>query len=171
MTKAILVEQSVLDCRADALVNTVNCQGFMGKGIALAFARDLRFKSDGTQPSLEEDYEYRCSLPEPSSDKVRVGVPYIYALPQLSLEPPRFIVNFPTKNRYQSGSRIEWVEAGLELLVGLVETYRMSSIAMPALGCGNGGLRWQAVEPLIEAFSRSVDIPVYVALPGSVRRP
>ncbi len=171
MTQLVIVNESVLHCRADALVNTVNCQGFMGKGIALAFARDLRFKSDGTHPSLEEDYKYRCGLPESVPDKVRPGVPYVYKLPQLSLEPPRFVINFPTKNRYQNKSRIEWVEAGLELLVGLVWTYRMSSIAMPALGCGNGGLRWQDVEPLIAAFSRSVNVPVYVALPASSRRP
>jgi len=141
------IEGNLLEAQTQALVNAVNCVGVMGKGLALQFRR--RFPED-----YFTDYKRACS-----SGDLRIGKVQVYSLN--SDDVPYFIVNFPTKNHWRTKSRIEYIESGLQSLVEAVEKYKIESIAMPALGCGLGGLDWKNVRPLIEnAFSRFVEVEV-----------
>ncbi|MEH0545328.1 macro domain-containing protein [Streptomyces sp. B21-105] len=118
----------------DALVNTVNTVGVMGKGIALQFKR--------AYPDNFEDYKASCDRGD-----VTVGRMHVYEVKQLS--GPRFIVNFPTKRHWRAPSRIEDIASGLVALRDEIVERGIKSIAVPPLGCGNGGLAWRDVEPLI----------------------
>ncbi len=132
---------------AQTLVNTVNCVGIMGKGIALEFKK--RF------PDMFDDYVRRCEQSE-----VRPGVPYLYR----SMLPPQ-IVNFPTKDHWKSVSRIEDIEHGLENLVAHVGDWEITSLALPPLGCGNGQLEWRDVGPLIYRYTSRMEVPVELYAP------
>ena len=125
----------ILQSKAQALINTVNCVGVMGKGIALEFKK--RF------PEMFEDYRQRCE-----QGHVRPGMPYLYR----SLVPPQ-IVNFPTKDHWKSVSRIEDIEKGLEYLLSHYREWEITSLAVPPLGCGNGQLEWRAVGPLFYRYA------------------
>ena len=137
----------IFQSEAQTLVNAVNCVGVMGKGIALEFKK--RF------PEMYEDYVVRCARKE-----VRIGEPYLFrgaALPQ--------IINFPTKDHWKSLSRIEDIEHGLKYLLSRYKEWGISSLAVPALGCGNGQLEWQVVKPLIQKYVQEMDVPVEVYAP------
>jgi O-acetyl-ADP-ribose deacetylase (regulator of RNase III)/uncharacterized protein YwgA len=125
---------NLLIADVDALVNTVNTVGVMGKGIALQFKRAF--------PTNYADYQKACELGE-----VTVGRMHVHELPQLG--GPRFIVNFPTKRHWRSPSRLEDVAAGLTALRDEIVERGIKSIAVPPLGCGNGGLDWADVKPMI----------------------
>ncbi len=125
----------ILRADTDAIVNTVNCVGFMGRGIAAQFKR--------TFPENFKAYEAACKRKE-----VVPGRMFVFATGQLTN--PRFIVNFPTKRHWRGKSRIEDIEAGLVALVREVRERGIRSIAIPPLGCGLGGLEWQDVRPRIE---------------------
>ncbi|MGW3847116.1 type II toxin-antitoxin system antitoxin DNA ADP-ribosyl glycohydrolase DarG [Streptomyces fagopyri] len=118
----------------DALVNTVNTVGVMGKGIALQFKR--------AYPENFEDYKASCDRGD-----VTVGRMHVHEVKQLGS--PRFIVNFPTKRHWRAPSRIEDVTSGLVALRDEIVERGIKSIAVPPLGCGNGGLAWRDVEPMI----------------------
>ena len=135
-------EGNLLDAKVDALVNTVNTVGVMGKGIALMFK--------DAYPENFRAYAAACKAGE-----VEVGRMFVTARDDL-VDGPRWIVNFPTKNHWRHPSRIEWIEAGLADLVAFVTRHGVRSIALPPLGSGNGGLEWQAVRPLIEAAFQSI---------------
>ena len=120
----------------DAIVNTVNCVGVMGKGIALQFKHRW--------PANFAEYATTCKAGE-----VRLGRMFIHALG--GLVRPHYIVNFPTKDHWRDASKIHFIEAGLGDLVAQVRRLGICSIAIPPLGCGNGGLSWADVRPLIEA--------------------
>ncbi len=137
-----LMRGNLLDADADALVNTVNCVGVMGKGIALQFKQAF--------PGNYKVYERACRAGE-----VEVG--RMLVVPMLG-EHPRFIINFPTKRHWRGKSRLEDIEAGLQALVGDVRRLGLKSVAVPPLGCGNGGLDWSEVRPRIER--------AFEALPG-----
>lgn len=137
----------LLESRAQTLVNTVNCVGVMGKGVALEFKK--RF------PGMFKDYVRRCELGE-----VRPGVPYLYR----DVFPPQ-IVNFPTKDHWKSVSRLEDVERGLQFLVERLQDWEITSIAVPPLGCGNGQLEWRDVGPLIYRYLGALGIPVELYAP------
>jgi O-acetyl-ADP-ribose deacetylase (regulator of RNase III) len=126
---------NLLDADVEALVNTVNTVGVMGKGLALQFKR--RF------PSNYEAYTGACRRGE-----VQVG--RMLVVETVRHTAPRFIINFPTKKHWRDPSRIEYVRAGLIALVNEVRTRDIRSIAIPPLGCGNGGLAWSEVRPLID---------------------
>jgi len=126
---------NLLDANVEALVNTVNTVGVMGKGLALQFKR--RF------PSNFEVYEQACRQGE-----VQVGRMLVVATAARS--GPRLIINFPTKKHWKHPSRLEYVREGLVALVREVKTRGVRSIAIPPLGCGNGGLAWSDVRPLID---------------------
>lgn len=134
----------LFESRAQALVNTVNCVGVMGKGVAEQFK--TRF------PQMFEDYVRRCA-----EKRVRLGEPYLYE--DLS---GRKIICFPTKNHWRSPSRISDIESGLDYLVAHVQHWSLKSIAMPPLGCGNGGLSWAEVGPLI--YRKLVRLPLTIEL-------
>jgi O-acetyl-ADP-ribose deacetylase (regulator of RNase III) len=138
---------NLLDAPAEALVNTVNEVGVMGKGIALMFRR--RFPDNA-----------RLYMEAGKAGEVRVGRMLVTPAGELT---PRWIVHFPTKKHWRNPSRIEWVREGLADLVRVVREHGIRSIALPPLGCGNGGLDWQHVRPMIEsAFAELPDVEVIV---------
>lgn len=132
---------------AQTLVNTVNCVGVMGKGVALAFKQ--RF------PAMFEDYARRCER-----RAVKLGEPYVYE-DKTGLK----ILNFPTKDHWRSASRMSDIDSGLTYLVEHYEAWGIKSIAMPPLGCGNGGLEWSEVGPLIYQKLHKLPIDVEVFAP------
>lgn len=138
---------------AQTLVNTVNCVGIMGKGIALEFKK--RF------PAMFEDYARRCE-----QGRVRLGEPYLY-----EDDSGVKILNFPTKDHWRSSSRIGDIEQGLNHLADHQTQWGITSLAMPPLGCGNGGLEWSEVGPLIyrKLHALPMDVEVYApyGTPGS----
>lgn len=122
---------------AEALVNTVNCVGVMGKGVALEFKRRW--------PENFKFYKKHCD-----DRSLRPGKVLIYDRGGMFAgEGPRFIVNFPTKDHWRSKSKMSYVEDGLDSLLEEIERLSIKSVAMPPLGCGNGGLDWDEVRPLI----------------------
>lgn len=121
----------------DAIVNTVNCVGVMGKGIALQFKKKW--------PANFKAYAAACK-----AKQVKPGEMFIFDLGGLAT--PRFIVNFPTKGHWRSASKLEDIESGLQDLVTQIKALNIQSIAIPPLGCGNGGLAWGTVKPLIENY-------------------
>ncbi|WAS97435.1 type II toxin-antitoxin system antitoxin DNA ADP-ribosyl glycohydrolase DarG [Nannocystis punicea] len=146
------VQGDILRADAEALVNTVNCVGFMGRGIAAQFSR--------AYPGNLKAYEAACKRQE-----VQPGRMLVYATGQLMN--PRYIINFPTKRHWRGKSRIEDVEAGLGALVSEVQGRGIRSIAVPPLGCGLGGLSWDDVRPRIErAFADLPDVRVLVYGPA-----
>lgn len=141
----------------DALVNTVNTVGVMGKGIALQFKR-----------AFPANYKaYRSAA---MRDEIRLGEMFVFDSGLVG--PRRYIVNFPTKGHWRSPSRIEDIESGLTDLVHRLPDLNVTSLAMPALGCGNGGLDWSEVRPMIEqAFGSVPEIRVVVFPPAGAPPP
>ena len=137
----------ILKSKAQTLVNTVNCVGIMGKGIALEFKN--RF------PEMFKDYAQRCERHE-----VRIGQPYLYK----NLFGQQ-IVNFPTKEHWKSVSKVSDIEKGLEYLLAHYNHWGITSIAIPPLGCGNGQLEWKVVGPLIYKHAKKMGIPVELYAP------
>lgn len=129
MFKALI--GNLFDSHATTLVNTVNCVGVMGKGVALEFKR--RF------PTMYVDYAKRCER-----RAVKLGEPYIFRDPS-GIK----IINFPTKGHWRSSSRLSDIEQGLDHLADHISEWSVESLALPPLGCGNGGLAWSEVGPLI----------------------
>jgi O-acetyl-ADP-ribose deacetylase (regulator of RNase III) len=121
---------------AEALVNTVNCVGVMGRGVALQFRNAF--------PSNYAAYQAACERGE-----VQPGRMFIHELGELT--GPRWIINFPTKRHWRGKSRIEDIETGLATLVGEIRARGIRSIALPPLGAGLGGLDWSEVKPRIIA--------------------
>src|SRR5258708_39214136 len=145
------VEGNLLDANAEALVNTVNEVGVMGKGIALMFSEAFPTNTEAYQRASREG-------------EIRVGRMFVTANP--SLINPRWIINFPTKKHWRNPSRLEWVRQGLTDLVKVIQEKRIHSVALPPLGCGNGGLDWHLVRQEIErAFSNLPDVNVLVFSP------
>lgn len=145
---------NLLEAPADALVNTVNTEGVMGKGIALQFRHKY--------PAMFKEYVDACK-----AGAVQLGKMDIHHLSSIG-EGPKWIINFPTKGHWRSKSKIKDIASGLESLVDDVRRLGITSIAMPPLGCGNGGLNWGEVRPLIEsAFAVLPDVKVLLFAPGS----
>ena len=127
---------NLLEAEAEAVVNTVNTVGIMGKGIALMFRRQF--------PDNFKAYARACKAGE-----VRIG--NMFVTEQKDMFDPRRIINFPTKTHWRVKTRIEWVQDGLKDLIRVIDERGIRSIAIPPLGCGNGGLAWGTVRPLIES--------------------
>lgn len=142
---------NLLEAPADALVNTVNTVGVMGKGLALQFKQ--------AYPGNFRAYESACKRGE-----VRLGEMFTYETGQL--DGPRLVINFPTKAHWRSRSRLSDIKAGLCSLRTVISERDIQSIAVPPLGCGNGGLDWTEVRPLIvEALADLPDVRVLVYPP------
>ena len=135
-------EGNLLEAEVEAVVNTVNTVGIMGKGIALMF-KD-RF------PRNFEAYVRACA-----AGQVRLGE--MYVTENKELFGPRWIINFPTKTHWRVKTKIEWIEEGLKDLVRTIVERNIHSIAIPPLGCGNGGLDWREVGPLIASALQDVE--------------
>lgn len=147
-----LTRGNLLEAPAEALVNTVNCIGYMGKGIALQFKQAF--------PANFKIYEAACHAGDMVPGKMLIH-------DNGGLVNPRYIVNFPTKRHWKGKSRIEDVESGLKTLVEDVQRLGIRSIAVPPLGCGLGGLEWRVVRPLIEqAFASLPDVQVLLFEPA-----
>jgi len=142
-----ILVSDILKSKAQALINTVNCVGIMGKGIALEFKK--RF------PEMYADYVKKCQRGE-----VKPGMPYIYK----TLFTPQ-IVNFPTKDHWKSVAKISDIERGLQHLLAHYKEWGITSLAIPPLGCGNGQLEWKAVGPLIYKYVKQMDIPIEMYAP------
>jgi len=130
---------NILQEDAEAIVNTVNCVGIMGKGLALQFKK--------AYPYNFRSYAIACK-----NDEVQPGRMFITGT-GLSVN-PRLIINFPTKHHWRDDSRIEDIKSGLLSLVEVIRRYEIQSIAIPPLGCGLGGLKWEEIRPLIEEAMR-----------------
>lgn len=143
-----VVSGNLFDAGAQTLVNTVNCVGVMGKGVALGFKQ--RF------PAMYRDYVARCKRGE-----VRLGEPYLYCP---LVEP--WILNFPTKDHWRSVSRIQDIVDGLNYLERHYKEWGITSLAVPPLGCGNGGLDWRVVGPTLHRHLERLDIPVTLFAPA-----
>lgn len=133
---------NLLDADVEALVNTVNTVGVMGKGIALMFKE--------TFPDNFAAYERACA-----NQDVRIG--RMFVTETKGLFGPKWIINFPTKTHWRVRTRPEWIEQGLEDLVRVIKEKAVRSIAVPPLGCGNGGLAWQDVKPMVAAALNGID--------------
>ncbi len=148
---------NLLEADVEALVNTVNTVGIMGKGIALQFKTAF--------PANFSAYEKACARGE-------VVTGQMFVFDRGTMVPPRYIINFPTKKHWKAKSRIEDIESGLADLVEQIRTRGITSIALPPLGCGNGGLNWADVQPLIaNAFAALPDVRVVVFAPGDTPPP
>jgi O-acetyl-ADP-ribose deacetylase (regulator of RNase III) len=146
-----LRQGNILKAQADALVNTVNCVGVMGRGIALQFKKAF--------PDSFKAYKEVCDRDELAPGKVLV-----HDLNRLAQ--PHYVIHLPTKRHWRGKSRIEDIEAGLEALVVEVRRLMLQSVAIPPLGCGQGGLDWADVRPRIErAFAELPDVQVLLFEP------
>jgi O-acetyl-ADP-ribose deacetylase (regulator of RNase III) len=147
-----LTQGNILRAEAEALVNTVNCVGFMGKGIALQFKK--------AYPENFDAYHKACNAGE-----VQPGRMFVFDLH--SMLNPKYVVNFPTKRDWRADSRYEDIESGLQALVAEVRRRGIRSLAMPPLGCGLGGLDWNRVRPMIErAFANLPDVRLLLFAPA-----
>jgi len=143
--KALIGDMFTSDMQT--IVNTVNCVGIMGKGIAQIFKKEY--------PAMFEDYADRCARGE-----VLLGEPYHYKdLTGVS------IVNFPTKGHWRAATRLDDVEAGLDYFVKHFRVWGITSVAFPPLGCGNGGLEWATVGPLMYSKLKGLGMPVELYAP------
>jgi O-acetyl-ADP-ribose deacetylase (regulator of RNase III) len=142
---------NLLAASAEALVNSVNTVGVMGKGIALMFKE--------TFPENFKLYEAACKRGE-----VKIG--HMFVTERNLLGGPKWIINFPTKEHWRNPSKMEWIEQGLVDLTKVIKSKNIRSIAIPPLGSGNGGLDWQQVRSKLEtAFRHTSDIEVLVYEP------
>lgn len=136
------VQGNLLEAPAEALVNTVNEVGVMGKGIALMFSEAF--------PENTKAYVQACEAHE-----VHIG--QMFVTENKELVQPRWVINFPTKKHWRGDSRIEWIHDGLRDLVRVIKEKKIRSVALPPLGCGNGGLHWPDVRHEIETALRELE--------------
>ncbi|MBT0768356.1 macro domain-containing protein [Kineosporia sp. J2-2] len=140
---------------ADALVNPVNTAGVMGRGLALQFRQ--------AWPAMYADYRQACR-----NGEVTIGIMHVWATGH---EQPRYLINFPTKRHWRSPSRLPDIQAGLSDLAATVSDLALTSIAIPALGCGLGGLPWPDVEAAIRhtmaPLTATTDVTVFAPSPHS----
>ena len=145
MIKALIGD--MFQSKAEVIVNTVNCVGVMGKGVAAEFKKRY--------PKMFADYSARCA-----AKKVKLGEPYLYR-DVLGTE----VINFPTKDHWRSPSRLADIEHGLNYFAQHYADWGITSIALPPLGCGNGGLEWSEVGPLIYDKLHRLPISIEVYAP------
>lgn len=143
---------NIFDSEATALVNTVNLVGVMGKGIALQFKNQfpLNFKR----------YQDACKNQE-------IGIGQLFVTKESSILGEKIIINFPTKIHWRTSSEYSYIEEGLADLKRVIKEYQITSIALPPLGAGNGGLNWEKVKQLINKELSNLDITIYVYEPNS----
>ena len=145
-------EGSLFDSGASALVNPVNVVGVMGKGLALEFSK--RF------PKASADYRAACA-----DGRIKLG--QVFAVEEGGIT----VLHFPTKQHWRNPSKLEYITEGLYSLVEMLQARGITSVAIPPLGCGCGGLDWARVRPLIvSALDRLPDVRVLIYGPQSVSR-
>ena len=135
---------NIFDSNAKTLVNTINCVGVMGKGIALEFKKRY--------PLMYKEYVILCKM-----NRVKPGVPYYYNdLTGAS------VINFPTKDNWRSPSKLSYIIDGLDWFVSNYKELGITSIAFPPLGCGNGGLSWELIGPIM--YNKLKDLPIDITI-------
>lgn len=137
---------------AQALVNTVNTVGVMGKGIALQFKNQF--------PNNYKVYKEYCKKGE-----LKIGQMLVVKDGDLMRE--RYIINFPTKEHWKAPSKIEYIEKGLPALKDIIQKHRIKSIALPPLGCGSGGLDWNIVRPMIIDQLSELEAQIFIYEPNA----
>lgn len=138
-------EGTVFNANAEAIVNTINCKGVMGAGIALEF--QLRY------PKMFERYVDMCKKGE-----IKIGKVDYY------VESKPIIINFPTKYDFKFPSKIQWIEQGLNNFVNTYLSYDIKSVAFPKLGAGRGGLEWEEVRLLMERYLKPLSLDVIICV-------
>jgi O-acetyl-ADP-ribose deacetylase (regulator of RNase III) len=152
-----LTRGDILAADAEALVNTVNCVGVMGRGIALQFKKAF--------PENFRFYEAACQRRE-----VQIGRMLVFETRLLG--GPKYIINFPTKRHWRGPSRLEYIDAGLKSLIEVVREKGIKSIAIPPLGCGLGGLDWNDVRLRIaKAFAELPNVKALLFEPAGAPKP
>lgn len=142
---------NLLEMDAEALVNTVNCVGVMGKGIALQFRQKF--------PPNFKEYAKACRAGEVEPGRM-------FIVPTESVVNPKYIINFPTKRHWKDRSYLEDIESGLKDLAKQMQELGIASVAIPPLGCGNGGLEWSQVGPrIVSTFEQLPEVQVYLFAP------
>ena len=154
-----LEKNNILNVKAEAIVNSVNLTGVMGKGVALAI-----------REAFPENYKlYKKACEE---KKIDIGKIFVTETGQFF---PKYIINFPTKNHWRYPSKYEWIEAGLESLKDWLGQHKVKSIAIPPLGSGNGKLDWNRVKPVIvnalKEFEDQINITILEPYPQFDNRP
>ncbi|MBF5059031.1 macro domain-containing protein [Candidatus Neptunochlamydia vexilliferae] len=142
-----ILKGNLFNSKMQTYVNAVNCVGVMGKGIALAFKKKY--------PDMFADYKKRCSKKE-----LKLGTLHYY-----ETSDGKGILNFPTKGHWREKSKLNSIKMGLDYLVKNKGLLGVSSIAFPALGCGNGGLQWSQVEPILKEYAQKLNMPVEIYAP------
>lgn len=138
---------NIFDSKCTTLVNTINCVGVMGKGIAKEFK--------DRYPEMFKEYQYLCN-----NGKIKPGQPYLYQdLTGTS------IINFPTKNHWRSPSKFSYITDGLKWFKNSYKELGITSIAFPPLGCGNGGLNWDDVGPYMYEMLKDLPIDIEIYAP------
>lgn len=159
-----------IDSQAEAIVNTVNTVGVMGKGVALLI-----------KEKFEENYrQYRAAC---KRNEIEVGRMFVVrteasqrellvdASKKNVTENPQWIINFPTKKHWRNPSQLVWIEEGLKDLKRVIDENVIQTVAMPQLGCGNGGLDWKDVKPLVdEVFGNDLSVTIIVYDPPEKER-
>lgn len=147
MIKSI-INENILESPAKCLVNTVNCEGFMGKGIAYQFKQAF--------PENNKHYMALCK-----NKQLTIGDILFFE------EKDKIIANFPTKDKWREKSQYIYIEKGLDTLCNQIQKRQISSIAIPPLGCGNGGLNWNQVKELINSKLALLNIDIYLYEPSA----
>lgn len=143
---------NILDSKAEALVNTVNLVGVMGKGIALQFKKQF--------PSNFKLYQKACK-----DGSIDIGK--LLVTKETTVFGEKIIINFPTKTDWRKSSEYSYIELGLKDLISIIRQYDIKSIAIPPLGAGNGGLNWVKIKSMIAKSFVDIDIDIYVYEPTS----
>lgn len=136
--------ENLFDSKSCALVNTVNCVGVMGAGIAKEFK--LRF------PEMFRDYVKKCH-----TNEIQIG-----KLDTYRINDKKIIINFPTKDHWKYPSKIEYIKKGLDDFIQNYKSWNITSVAFPQLGCGKGGLNWNDVIYVMEEYLTDIDITTEV---------
>ena len=138
------IQGNLFTSNAKVLVNTVNTVGVMGKGIAADFKK--------IYPKMFEEYKALCE-----NGKLNIGELFLYKTSN------KWVLNFPTKKHWKSPSTVEYIEKGLQKLIEQATKLQLTDIAMPKLGCGNGGLDWEKqVKPIVEKYLKKSPINVSI---------
>jgi O-acetyl-ADP-ribose deacetylase (regulator of RNase III)/uncharacterized protein YwgA len=145
------IQGNLLESKTQALVNTVNTLGVMGKGIALQFKKEF--------PNNYKAYKKVC-------EKGELKVGRLFVFEENTVFGTKIIVNFPTKTDWRRPSSYAYIESGLKELVHLIQEKKIKSIAIPPLGAGNGGLDWQKVKILLHQYLAELDCEIYIYEPS-----
>lgn len=144
------IKGDIFKSHALALVNPVNINGIMGKGLALQF-------------KLEYPENYKAYVNACKTNQINIGKLFVFK--EINHKGEKIIINFPTKKNWYEPSKYEYIEKGLNDLLNIIEKYNIESIAIPALGCGLGGLDWEIVKNMIEEKLSYVDTEIYIYEP------